>query len=225
MPFYSCGRLGASKERPLECSGIGGIAPRGFSAASASLSFFCAWRCGLCGKSWSLRFPARLLRSSKQDPRRGLPARRGSLGVTSDGGSDRSIRSGRYNVALSRSLVAPATCQSAEARARCDQAREPRRIAVTDGRSLFLIGRGTPRYHHDAEGEQYPKPDRRSNQQACVHFAPSRCSAQRELCNLIVLGLRGLVCARPTNENPLHRRPPLASVGPWLFRTTGRNRV
>ena len=135
MPFYSCGRLGASKERPLECSGIGGIAPRGFSAASDSLSFFCAWRCGLCGKSWSLRFPARLLRSSKQDPRRGLPARRGSLGVT-----------GRYvaadgNVALSRRLVAPATCQSEEARARCDQAREPRRIAVTDGRSLFLIGR------------------------------------------------------------------------------------
>lgn len=138
MPFYSCGRLGASKERPLECSGIGGIAPRGFSAASDSLSFFCAWRCGLCGKSWSLRFPARLLRSSKQDPRRGLPARRGSLGVT-----------GRYvaadgNVALSRSLFAPATCQSEEARARCDQAREPRRIAVTDGRSFFLIGRGTP---------------------------------------------------------------------------------
>jgi hypothetical protein len=51
VPFYSCCRLGASKERPLECSVIGGIAPRGFSAASDSLSFFCAWRCGLCGKS------------------------------------------------------------------------------------------------------------------------------------------------------------------------------
>ena len=219
MPFYSCGRLGASKERPLECSGIGGIAPRGFSAASDSLSFFCAWRCGLCGKSWSLRFPARLLRSSKQDPRRGLPARRGSLGVT-----------GRYvaadgNVALSRSLFAPATCQSEEARARCDQAREPRRIAVTDGRSSPSLGEVRHRYHHDAEGEQYPKPDRRSNQQACVHFAPSRCNAQRELCNLIVLGLRRLVRPRPTNENPLHRRPPLASVGPWLIRATGRNRV
>ena len=34
VPFYSCCRLGASKERPLECSVIGGIAPRGFSAAS-----------------------------------------------------------------------------------------------------------------------------------------------------------------------------------------------
>lgn len=222
MPFYSCGRLGASKERPLECSGIGGIAPRGFSAASDSLSFFCAWRCGLCGKSWSLRFPARLLRSSKQDPRRGLPARRGSLGVTSDGGSDRSIRSGRWKrCVVTQSLC----CQSEEARARCDQAREPRRIAVTDGRSSPSLGEVRHRYHHDAEGEQYPKPDRRSNQQACVHFAPSRCNAQRELCNLIVLGLRRLVRPRPTNENPLHRRPPLASVGPWLFRTTGRNRV
>jgi hypothetical protein len=121
-----------------------GIAPRGFSAASDSLSFFCAWRCGLCGKSWSLRFPARLLRSSKQDPRRGLPARRGSLGVT-----------GRYvaadgNVALSRSLFAPATCQSEEARARCDQAREPRRIAVTDGRSSPSLGEVRHRYHHES---------------------------------------------------------------------------
>jgi hypothetical protein len=140
------------------------------------------------------------------------------------------VPTGRYvaadgNVALSRSLFAPATCQSEEARARCDQAREPRRIAVTDGRSSSSLGEVRHRYHHDAEGEQYPKPDRRSNQLACVHFAPSRCNAQRELCNLIVLGLRRLVRPRPTNENSLHRRPPLASVGPWLFRATGRNPV
>ena len=84
------------------------------------------------------------------------------------------VPTGRYvaadgNVALSRSLFAPATCQSEEARARCDQAREPRRIAVTDGRSSPSLGEVRHRYHHDAEGEQYPKPDRRSNQQACVH--------------------------------------------------------
>jgi hypothetical protein len=45
------------------------------------------------------------------------------------------------------------------------------------------------------------------------------------LCNLIVLVVRRLVRPRPTNENPLHRRPPLTSVGPWLLRATGRNPV
>ena len=51
-----------------------------------------------------------------------------------------------------------------------------RRIAVTDGRSSPSLGEVRHRYHHDAKREQYPKPDRRSNRQACVHFAPSRCN-------------------------------------------------
>jgi len=34
-----------------------------------------------------------------------------------------------------------------------------------------------------------------------------------------------LICPRTTNEDPLHRCPPLASVRPGLWRTTGRDDV